>query len=209
MNKMPEDFFNYLLNLSNEELYEVIFSVWNNSELYTNLYAEYHPLGFIKIELTPIIDRSSVSLHIWTKNVVTPIHNHHFDLKSKVIVGEIYDKLFQLKEDELGEYRQVCVGYNDVKRTRLLEVMNDNKFSIDNYFSRKIMEGDLYKIKKNILHNAFTHDFAMTLVYRYNIAEHKSYTVSKNFSSLSIRENYLRQNEVLNIMQKYKDNICI
>ena len=66
--------------------------VWQgeNSQI-EELYAEHHPLGFVKIELSKLICNSSLSLHLWHNQQRTPLHSHHFDMESFVFKGILLD----------------------------------------------------------------------------------------------------------------------
>lgn len=82
------------------------------------------PLGFYRIFITAKDALSpGFMLHAWFED--TPkqsksldIHSHTFDMKSRVIAGELKNQIFKLEEGKRGTYVVVNVIHDGVKATR-------------------------------------------------------------------------------------------
>lgn len=156
---------------SNEvDLFEYLHWKWSNHDNYPGLYAEKHPLGFIKIELTPIIGSQSVSVHLWFTKEKTQIHNHHFDMKSKVIIGELEDTQFNLKEKETGDYVLYDVIYDSDNQKREF-IRSKKQYKLIPYKPTRV-SNSIYFIENGVMHRTCsTCDFSISVVLRFNINE--------------------------------------
>lgn len=65
-----------------------------------------HGNGFIQVDLT-----ESTRLHVWgdkripRQNTYTPIHDHVFGFKSTIIVGRLFNIVYDYKRQPFGDYR--------------------------------------------------------------------------------------------------------
>jgi hypothetical protein len=86
-----------------------------------NLTADQHPLGFLHIELTPLIETVSderVRLHVWQHagqrgDNLGNIHDHTWELSSMVLLGALKDYSYSPQEDSNGRYTGIRVTYGD------------------------------------------------------------------------------------------------
>lgn len=76
-----------------------------------------HPLGFFVCKRV-INDQLTVRMHVWPSDWSIPedqvnadTHDHVFDLHSLVVLGTIYNEIFDIKVDALGNYLQYKISY--------------------------------------------------------------------------------------------------
>jgi hypothetical protein len=115
------------------------------------IYAEHHPLGFTKVELTPIISGSSVSLHIWDRCERTPIHSHHFDMESIVIRGALLDVEHEITECETDGMSVFSLLYREDLQERSFK-REMGRFSTSQKRARLVC-GCTYSLAKSIFHS--------------------------------------------------------
>lgn len=87
------------------------------------------PLGFYRILITAKDGTSpGVMLHAWldkdqpkqSRNTTRDIHRHTFDMRSKVLVGELRNELYSVIEDIDGDHRIAKIRQEGPKATRAL-----------------------------------------------------------------------------------------
>lgn len=86
----------------------------------------WHPLGFVHAKLGENAEGEIFRLHLWLSGEghkdeqSEKIHDHRFNIESRVLVGGIRNVLYDFEEDELGGERIVKVQYG-VGRSEMRE----------------------------------------------------------------------------------------
>jgi hypothetical protein len=85
------------------------------------LHPNWHPLGFIHAKLASNKSGEALRLHLWDPTVIHPrvqthkVHDHLFNVHSRVISGSITNLMYVFDESETGEYRIIKVSYQPEK----------------------------------------------------------------------------------------------
>lgn len=116
------------------------------------LYAERHPLGFIKIEMSEIIDDSSLSLHLWHSTLRTSLHSHHFNMESFVFKGALLDAEFEIISDPKAALICTDLEYDAAEAQRNY-LLRDGRYRAERRRTRLISNGN-YQIAKAIIHSS-------------------------------------------------------
>lgn len=124
-------------------------SVWSAN--IDGLYAERHPLGFIKIELTPLTERRSLSLHLWTNTGRTPIHSHHFDMESLVFRGALLDTEFEIEQDDGSALVMLDLTYDANEANRRFS-QRDGRYAAHAVRTR-LAAATSYGVTKGVFHS--------------------------------------------------------
>jgi hypothetical protein len=119
----------------------------NNEELY----AERHPLGFIKIELSKLIDDRSLSLHLWHNTQRTPLHSHHFDMESYVFRGMLLDVEFEYFSDPKAALKCTDIEY-DAEEAERHFLLRDGYYRAERHRTR-LIKNCSYQIAKARMHS--------------------------------------------------------
>lgn len=125
-----------------------------------------HPLGFHVVKVSSGPD--DLRLHFWKPGGVDQpgyeIHDHIFDLESRVIEGAIRHRLYTAAADPKGPYAVYSVDYSGTE-SRLAKT--DERVLLYQELEEVFTAGDTYSVKAGKLHDAEIEGFgstAMTLV---------------------------------------------
>lgn len=172
------------------------------------LYAEVHPLGFVKIELTPLVRGSSVSLHIWNRAARTPIHSHHFDMESYVFRGQLLDIEYHAPSASEGPAKQgdtlnmLEVRYSDKEVQRSFHKKPETFQAAPK--TARLIGGTVYKVPKARFHSTRTMmEHSRSVLIRRNVgANGSACLVPHDKNLLSMKEIPLGSQDVVNILKK-------
>lgn len=134
-----------------------------------NLKWRVHGLGVLQAYISEGGDTES-RLHIWhpdlcTTNDTGRPHNHRFDLKSLILVGELTHNIWHLEEDLRGEWYK----YSVVPRRQQAGNESDLQRISNISYRRKIVgerktAGDIYTFSKGMYHTTVTNRLCVSLV---------------------------------------------
>ncbi|MBK1969766.1 hypothetical protein JIX59_10490 [Brevundimonas diminuta] len=124
-----------------------------------------HPLGFhvVKVE-TP---GAALRLHLWKPGGVDQpgyeVHDHIFNLKSRVVVGAIRHRTYAFRSDAAGDHVVYAVKYSDGE-SRIAKT--DRRVQMHPVSEAIYQAGDTYSVAAGELHDAelLGHDWGVTLV---------------------------------------------
>ena len=115
-----------------------------------------HPLGFLHVELTPIVDlepRERLRLHFWPSvganaDAIGSLHDHVWDLASVVAAGQLTDRTLRPKPDLEGDFEGIRVSYSDQGNT----FAREGRFSLA--FERETVVGRnmVYRVPSRVVH---------------------------------------------------------
>jgi hypothetical protein len=115
------------------------------------------PLGFYRIFLTAKDALSAgLLLHIWTrpnqhrKSKEIDIHSHTFDMTSRVLCGSLINRLYQVNQNESGNYKLVNVFHDGKKATR---VVTDTLVEPTIIKEEIVDSGNIYTFGSKIFHS--------------------------------------------------------
>ena len=86
----------------------------------------WHPLGFIHVKLADTPDGVTYRLHLWSaehrnlREQPDKIHDHLFNVTSRVVAGYVENIRYRFVAGELGDYRELRVDYQ-ADYSRLIE----------------------------------------------------------------------------------------
>ncbi len=127
-------------------------NVWQRQNRQSEeLYAERHPLGFIKVELSKLVDDCSLSLHLWHSTQRTPLHSHHFDMESFVFRGMLLDAEFEIISDPKAALVCSDLEYNADEAQRHF-VLRDGRYRAERSRTRLINNCN-YQVAKARMHS--------------------------------------------------------
>lgn len=114
-----------------------------------------HPLGFIHVELTDVVDAhpdERLRLHIWdnadgVRDDFGTLHDHVWNLRSAVLVGALRDDLFLAEPDPDGPYRGARVRYGASN-----SAAESSRFRLTSVGSREICAPGGYEIPAGVIH---------------------------------------------------------
>jgi len=130
-----------------------------------------HPNGFIQLSLSPNTDWRSkgLRLHIWTdritpqKELRSQIHDHIFDIESHILCGKLINTLYNVKQNDLGEYVLIDAGIENLKSTNKRVSCNVKEI-------KTINEGEKYSINGYEFHTSSAPDpLTVTVMSKINI----------------------------------------
>ena len=188
--------------------FEFAINTWSNSTKFDKLYAEQHPLGFIKIELTEILNGKSLSLHLWGSSDRTPIHCHHFDMESYVFRGELLDLEYQIEEHEGSSgLSRFELEYSENEKERIFHA--SAKQCAIRRTKNRLIKNSTYKVDKAIFHSTLAMDRnSASVIIRRNIGRTGSACLTSNTKHLAPQnETPLHQTQVLELLKKEKIDI--
>lgn len=77
----------------------------------------WHPLGFIHVKLAQGEMKDTFRMHVWSRHCREPneqvdkIHDHLFDVRSRVVFGDLKNVRYRFSPSFSGAYREVRVDY--------------------------------------------------------------------------------------------------
>jgi hypothetical protein len=115
-----------------------------------------HPLGFAHIELTTAAQTDfRTRLHIWTEDTarwadkVGALHDHTWELRSAVLIGEVTDEYLTPREETHGTYKAFRINYaEDGNKSEPLAGLWD----LDQRGRRTIRAGEAYSLPPRVVH---------------------------------------------------------
>lgn len=117
-----------------------------------------HPLGFLHIELTPIVQLNAgerLRLHYWPSlganaDAIGSLHDHVWHLASVVAAGRLRDRTLRPVRDPEGDYEGTRVDYSNQGNAFVREGM----FSLT--FEREIVVGPnmVYRVPSRVVHDS-------------------------------------------------------
>lgn len=117
-----------------------------------------HPLGFLHVELTPIVELESherLRLHLWPKlgtnaDAIGSLHDHVWHLASVVAAGRLKDRTLRPVPDPDGDFEGIRVHYSNRGNTFVRAGM----FSLT--FEREIVVGPnaVYRVPSRVVHDS-------------------------------------------------------
>jgi hypothetical protein len=114
-----------------------------------------HPLGFLHVELTPLLRlprAERLRLHIWpsTSYLGDPagnIHDHTWSLTSVVLRGSLRDRNYEPIPCERGAYTGTRVVYGEQNA-----FVDDSRYSLEKVADRTVVPGQVYKVPARVVH---------------------------------------------------------
>jgi hypothetical protein len=112
------------LNISIRDLVDVLVTLRSTGRKILS-----QPLGFYRILITARDGTSpGLMLHAWldkdqprqSLNSMRDIHSHTFDMKSRVLIGELRNELYSVTEDIDGDHRLARIQQDGPKATRVI-----------------------------------------------------------------------------------------
>lgn len=133
-------------------------------------------LGFYRILITAKNGTSpGFMLHAWldkeqprqSKNRTRDIHSHTFDMKSKVLVGELKNELYNLVEDLKGDYQIAYIRQEGPIATR---VVTDTKVRMVLDYDEIVSAGEIYCFSSRRFHCTVINEYpTITLMQKENM----------------------------------------
>ncbi|MFB6722874.1 hypothetical protein ACFCV3_22035 [Kribbella sp. NPDC056345] len=114
-----------------------------------------HPLGFLHLDLSNLVDRRTARLHLWTEDFLAMadplgrLHDHTWELRSAVLVGELTDHVLVPVQDAAGDYLAHVVHYEDL-RNRIES--SPERWSLDELQERTVRQGQSYNLAPRLVH---------------------------------------------------------
>lgn len=118
--------------------------------------AFWHPLGFVHAELTELLEERSAGLrmrlHVWHSSVVQSdalglIHDHAWQLKSLVLVGELTDLSIEASVDSGGSHDAIRVTYGPEH-----DFHHESRVNLHIARRRRVQPGQVYHIPSRAIH---------------------------------------------------------
>ena len=170
MSDLFDSAYNNILNGNAFNLKEMLDHLIENYESYE---PTWHALGFIHCFLAKN-ETGTLRLHIWKRNErhvfeqIEKIHDHLFSLKSYVLLGAIYNEVFDLEEtyNDSFEFESYTVKYLENGS----QLKSTGKFyNIKKSTENKVKEGGFYTVSSDEFHRSsvIDHEYAVTLVATY------------------------------------------
>jgi hypothetical protein len=117
--------------------------------------AERHPIGFLHIELTPLVPVEKferLRFHVWPASMrqedeAGSVHDHIWDLTSVVIHGELRDRNYAPDPSPFGRFHGSRVAYGERN-----EFEDAGRYNLELVNDRRVASGGVYKIPPRIVH---------------------------------------------------------
>lgn len=115
-----------------------------------------HPLGFYSFHLGQIDNDINIRLHVWDNQGALQdtrllIHNHIFNFKSLVLIGDIVNKTYNISKDNEGFGVLYKVSYSNNK-SFLSKI--DSGYSISLIDSVQVQSGEYYRVESTEFHES-------------------------------------------------------
>jgi hypothetical protein len=114
-----------------------------------------HPLGFLHLDLSGLSERGAARLHLWTEEFMAKadplgrLHDHTWELRSTVLVGELTDHVLTPVPDGRGEYLAHVVHY-DATGNRV--GVRPGRWRLDEVDVRCVRAGQSYRLAPRLVH---------------------------------------------------------
>lgn len=123
-----------------------------------------HPNGFIQLDLA-----EGVRLHIWAHDeslprqaTVNTVHDHIFEMKSHVLIGQMVNKTYRFEPYELGDHQIYRASY----RAQADSVLEPTGIygGLAVWHEQPVHAGQGYDFDAFEFHDTITHGFTATLM---------------------------------------------
>ncbi len=130
----------------------------------------WHPLGFIHVKLAQNEIKDSFRMHVWSRHYgnaleqVDKVHDHLFDVRSRVVFGCIKNVRYRLTPRAGGSHREVRVEYG----TNDVSLRDSSLYGDLEEVSADVLRAPVeYVVPKFELHETLLHasDLALTVVH--------------------------------------------
>lgn len=130
---------------------------------------EKHPLGFVHMPLSNNGHSRGLYLHIWDRRhsellqaaSYEPIHNHTFDMTSRVLVGSLTNKVFEIIPDEASSVVRCRIVFTNAAAARVPEEPSRAVL----LHSKEVHAPAIYSLRHGIYHLSVpSSDFVATLM---------------------------------------------
>lgn len=125
------------------------------AELSSGLPVTQHPLGFMHLDLSGLAAGGAARLHLWTEEFLARadplgrLHDHTWELRSTVLVGELTDHVLDPVQDVAGEYTAHRVHYD--KHGNQVESL-PSRWRLDEFRVRSVRQGESYNLAPRLVH---------------------------------------------------------
>lgn len=114
-----------------------------------------HPLGFLHLDLSELSERGAARLHLWTKEFMAKadtlgrLHDHTWELRSTVLVGQLTDHVLRPVQDPSGEYLAHKVHY---EATGNRVELRPGRWRLEEVDERTVPAGQSYQLAPRLVH---------------------------------------------------------
>lgn len=121
----------------------------------TNLPVTQHPLGFLHLDLSGFSENGRARLHLWTEEFMSKadplgrLHDHTWELRSTVLVGELTDHVLDPAPDPDGKYLAHVIRYDESGNS--IE-MRPGRWRLDEVEARRVLAGQNYQLPPRLVH---------------------------------------------------------
>lgn len=116
---------------------------------------KHHPLGFLRLPLSSRDAPERYYVHVWPGVEIarldpsSEIHNHNFDLHSRVLLGGLTNREYNVEDDEDGPGRLLTMRYEGDHTGR---VPTSRRVRYQLAATCSYLPGDVYQIAKRTFH---------------------------------------------------------
>lgn len=170
------------IDIKVEELISILINIRKNGGKVLS-----QPLGFYRIFITAKDALSAgFMLHAWLdadqpkQSKGRDIHSHTFDMKSRVLVGELKNEIYKLEERPNGSGKIVNVYHDGIKATR---VVTDKIIEPILEYDEVVHQDMVYEFKSKVFHCTVINKYpTITLMRKDNlISDHAVNVLSREF----------------------------
>lgn len=111
-----------------------------------------HPNGFLQLSLSPGIGwrEEGLRFHVWADGLPQKpyqIHNHIFDIRSQVLIGNLKNTFYDIKEDQSGDFVLIEADIRNITSSnRFAKCIEKN--------SHVTRQGEEYSLDKDEFHTS-------------------------------------------------------
>lgn len=119
------------------------------------LAATQHPLGFLHVDLSPLVPCGSARLHLWNEEFVGQadplgrLHDHTWELRSAVLAGSLVDHVLEPSSDPRGPLVAYAVRYGN--HANQLERLAGH-WRLEEVEARSVGVGSIYSLAAGLVH---------------------------------------------------------
>jgi hypothetical protein len=151
---------------------------------------KHHPLGFLRLPLSPRDASERYYLHVWPElelarqDPSSEVHNHNFDLRSRILFGGLTNRQYSARDNEKGAFSLLKMEYEGERTTR---VATSRRVTCKLESESSYVAGDIYDIAKGTFHETVIDQKpTVTLMRKANVERHLSpLNVARSDSSQS------------------------
>jgi hypothetical protein len=190
------------ININKKTLIEILYELYSQK-----IIVKHHPLGFLRLMLTENSRlKPGFYLHVWPDVPLASqpsdykIHNHIFDLESRVICGSLIDITYDVEANDDGGYYQLraehCNEFSEL-------IIMPQKCICNQLLTKTVGDGGIYKIDKGTYHSTeIKNGYTATLMHKTNVDLNKHpLHIASSFSILDKTSfNPIHQDEAWSII---------